>query len=268
MSQKEQEENNNPTITEKSTAELTEQIEELKHFDDKDIIDFILDEEYSAKDQTQKLRDEFFNGKFNRLYVIPKLKNLEISIYGIGENLRKHDLDIEKIAYAIKTHEKQILVLERFIEQQNIKNEQIHFEIAKLKITLEAIEKNLIVILSFIEGQGVKNDQVHADIVSLKGSIEIMQTQTTAIVSSIERMGGNFDQHLSDIKAFFFKDAKEATEKTERDMERYKLLIRIGYWIAGTLGALSFLILSIYSVLTDRSLPSFLLEVFKMLPWT
>jgi hypothetical protein len=51
------------------------------------------------------------------------------------------------------------------------------------------------------------------------------------------------------------------------DIKQYKFLIKIGYWIAGTLGTISFISLSIYSHLSGKSFTQFILEVIQMLPW-
>jgi len=240
-----------------------------------DILDFILDEEYSSKDQNEKLRQEFFDTKITRLFILPKIKQIEDTIVIFSDTLKKTDLDVEKLTYAIKTHEKQILVLERFIEQQNVKNEQIHFEIASLKLTLESIQAQLTSIINFIERQTGQNEQVHKDVNTLKGNVEIIQQQTSSILSGLNRIGDNFDKHIDETKSFFLEktqqsyvDSKENTLQLKEDIEKYKFLIKIGYWIAGTLGAISFIILSIYTVLTGKTLPAFLLEVLKMLPWS
>jgi hypothetical protein len=257
---------NNKETTE--IQELEKQIEtELGQDKYKDIVDFILDEEFSAKEQTGKLRNEFFSDKLTRLYTLPKLKQLENTLITFSESLRKNDIDIEKLSYAIRSHEKQILVLERFIEQQNIKNEQIHLEIANLKIALDSIQKQLSSAINFIEQQAVKNDQVHSDITTLRGNVDIIQQQTSSILLSIDRIGGNFERHIDEMDAMFLRKAKKESEKSEKDIEHYKLLVKIGYWIAGTLGAISFIALSVYSVVTEQTFPALLIHIFKMLPW-
>jgi hypothetical protein len=157
--------------------------------------------------------------------------------------------------------------LERFIENQNIKNEQLHFEIASLKIVIESIQAQTTAILGFIEEQNSKNAQVHLDICELKASVENVQGQSSSILNTIDRINHKFDVHIDDLERYFINKAASETDQSLKDIKQYKFLIRIGYWIAGTLGTISFISLSIYSHLSGKSFTQFILEVIKMLPW-
>ena len=232
-----------------------------------DILDYIFDENFFADEQNKKLREEFFNTKITRLFLVPKVQKIEDSIRILIDDLRKNDISLEKLSYAIKTHEKQILVLERFIENQNIKNEQLHLEIASLKIVIESIQAQTTAILGFIEEQNSKNSQVHLDICELKASVENIQGQSSSILNTIERISRKFDIHIDELERYFLNKAATETDQSLKDIKQYKFLIKIGYWIAGTLGTISFISLSIYSHLSGKSFTQFILEVVKMMPW-
>lgn len=256
--------------------ELQEKRKEINSLEDRfsDIVEFILDENYSEKNPSDKERGDFFESKFTRMFLVPKIKQFETSLYSITDSIRRHDLDIEKLTYAIKSHEKQIIVLEKFIEQQNIKNEQIHFEIANLKISLESIQMQLNSIMGFMERQNEKNEQVHNDINGLGSKVEVIQQHTSNILLSIARIGDSFERHIDDADSFFLKESQRAAERaiaaeanTDKDLARHRVFMKIGYWIAGSLGAISFIALSVYSVATEKSLPGFIIEAFKMIPW-
>ena len=231
------------------------------------IVDSILDNNFPNEKDHSNIPYDSFDSKFAHIFLIPKIKYIEASLASINENLRRNELDIEKISYAIKSQEKQILVLDRFIEQQNIKNEQIYFEITNLKISLESIQGQLSAIMNFMEQQNNKNELTHRDVNKLGGNIEIMQQQMASILYNLERQGNNFDRHIDEMEEFFLKRTKDNSEKAEKDIERYKFLVKIGYWIAGSLGAMSFIAMSLYSVATEKAFPVILMEIFKNLPW-
>jgi chromosome segregation ATPase len=229
------------------------------------IVDLILEETVSGSESTGK--EQILDSKFTHIFLIPKIKYIESSLASINENLRRNEIDIEKITYAIKSHEKQILVLDRFIEQQSIKNEQLYFEITNLKLSLESIQGQLSNIMNFMEQQNNKNELLHRETVKLSSNIEVIHQQMSTIIQSLERQGNNFEKHIDEMEAFFLRRNKENSDKSEQDIERYKFLVKIGYWIAGSLGALSFIAMSLYSVATEKAFPVILMEIFKNLPW-
>lgn len=205
-----------------------------------DEMGFLDDEEFSAKKENQRLKEEIkdadthhrhgykVSDRVNQpdCYILPKIEKIEKSLDSAHEQIRSHFLVLERLKYNFETHTKQIKVLESFIESQNTKNEKIHLEIASLKITVEAI-----------------------------------QTQTGIILQTIERVNNNFERHIGDMEAYFLKSTaeenkklKEKKEDVDVELDHYRKTMKIGLWFAYSLGALVVILGAFHAIFAPESI--------------
>jgi hypothetical protein len=226
---------------------------------------FLDDEEFSAKIENSRLREEITLADARNRRIgykassenladvdctfLPKIEQIEKSLDSAHEQIRAQFLVLERLKYNFETHTKQIKVLESFIESQNTKNEKIHNEISSLKITVESI-----------------------------------QTQTGIILQSIERVNSNFEKHIHDMEEYFLKAAsekhKEAVEKnleidrrhkdTTEQLENFQKVMKVGLWIAYSLGAIVIIAGAIHTIFAPesiaQSISSFIFKTFSSTP--